>query len=775
MAVFNNIYPPTLPTYGRTFLLDSGDALLDICRLYFSISSYNSYSDISHTQVTVVHQDSNQSVLSPTKYPCDIMLKPLKVDNTIMSDEKYYIDILKTDLEDGKFEINTYYKVQIRFGDNETPSPTGASWSSYFSSSAASNQAIDSWLVNNQGRFSEWSTVCLVRGISTPTLSIAGLDPYAEYTVWQAANVDIVGQLSFKDDTETDTLRNYRIRLYSETEQLLIDSGDIYTNNYQGINEINYTLKRLFNDGELYSLKIDYTTRTLYSDTTEFEFMIIDSGSDKLDAELTGIEDVDNGRLGLKIKGPDTDRFTGNITIRRTSSESGFTIWEDIKTISLEDEILNFTFWDYTVKSGIFYKYGAQRRNSLGNRGVIKILDQELMVEFEDMFLTSSGTQINIRFNPQISSFQRTVSEGKVDTIGSKYPYIKRNGYTDYKQFPISGTITQFMDKDGIFLTREQLYDADVLELYNERNEEENITPMYDRIYERDFREKIMDFLYKNDVKLFRSTTEGNIMVKLMNITFTPNITLGRKIYDFQCTAYEVADCSIENYDFYGIQELGKINEYLEYINTYVGAIDEVIPAGTDVIQYINDKYQKYGKDGYKTVVEYLDFLRLEFEDDPYLILESAAGPVPASSNQVSSAQATSAVLGHIAEINGNKIIINTEGQYKNSDRGVIRPSGVYELKGENVKVTSLSFPKDTKIRLDYNLQLSQTEDQGQLTKTANYSKKVGQLWGAWKPDDSIFQRIWNHHYQSYSKWYQTITSVNRLPHWGWPRYSSIY
>ena len=97
MAVFNNIYPPTLPTYGKTFLLDSGNALLDTCRLYFSISSYNSYSDISHIQVTVVHQDSNQSVLFDTaiedengnkinpKYPCDIMLKPLKVDNTILS------------------------------------------------------------------------------------------------------------------------------------------------------------------------------------------------------------------------------------------------------------------------------------------------------------------------------------------------------------------------------------------------------------------------------------------------------------------------------------------------------------------------------------------------------------------------------------------------------------------------------------------------------------------------------------------------------------------
>jgi len=44
--------------------------------------------------------------------------------------------------------------------------------------------------------------------------------------------------------------------------------------------------------------------------------------------------------------------------------------------------------------------------------------------------------------------------------------------------------------------------------------------------------------LYKNNVKLFRSATEGNILVKLMDISFTPNITLHRHIYSFSCTAY---------------------------------------------------------------------------------------------------------------------------------------------------------------------------------------------------------------------------------------------
>jgi len=47
-----------------------------------------------------------------------------------------------------------------------------------------------------------------------------------------------------------------------------------------------------------------------------------------------------------------------------------------------------------------------------------------------------------------------------------------------------------------------------------------------------------MDFLYEDNVKLFRSVPEGNILVKLMDISFSPNQTLGRLVYSFSCTAY---------------------------------------------------------------------------------------------------------------------------------------------------------------------------------------------------------------------------------------------
>ena len=56
-------------------------------------------------------------------------------------------------------------------------------------------------------------------------------------------------------------------------------------------------------------------------------------------------------------------------------------------------------------------------------------------------------------------------------------------------------------------------------------------------------------YLIHNSAKLFKTLTEGNILVKLTNISFTPNKTTGRMIYDFSATATEIAETTIENYD----------------------------------------------------------------------------------------------------------------------------------------------------------------------------------------------------------------------------------
>ena len=72
-------------------------------------------------------------------------------------------------------------------------------------------------------------------------------------------------------------------------------------------------------------------------------------------------------------------------------------------------------------------------------------------------------------------------------------------------------------------------------------------------IFEKMYRDKAMEFLCDDNVKLFKSNTEGNILVKLTNISFTPTANLGRLVYSFSATATEIDECSFENYYKYGI------------------------------------------------------------------------------------------------------------------------------------------------------------------------------------------------------------------------------
>jgi hypothetical protein len=55
--------------------------------------------------------------------------------------------------------------------------------------------------------------------------------------------------------------------------------------------------------------------------------------------------------------------------------------------------------------------------------------------DFEDAFLYDGKKQLKIRFNPKITNFKSTLLESKTNTIGSKYPFIFRNGNVNYKEF----------------------------------------------------------------------------------------------------------------------------------------------------------------------------------------------------------------------------------------------------------------------------------------------------------------------------------------------------
>lgn len=739
MANLNiTLYPPQIPTYQNAFVLTSK------CRIYFSLSIYNSYKDIqNNAQVTVSNQNTNQSVLSLIKYPNEIKLCDVKIDNTKSSD-KYYIEIEPEDLQNG-FQINQYYKVQIRFTSADAPTPPDSA-------------AIDKWLVDNVDYFSEWSTVCLVRAISQPILTLQNLSSSSEEEGSNIAistnTLDIVGSLTFQDSQESDSLSSYQIKLYDEDNNLLTDSGTIYTSAYNNPNEINYTLKYILENGSAYTVTIDIATNNYYYQTFTYNIIVIQTHENPLNALVVAENEKESGRIKLTIASTTTDTFQGSVIIRRTSNRSNFTIWEDIYTrVYPTKELINFTWYDCTVESGIWYNYSVQKKDVSGQRGEETYIEKPVLAYFEDMFLNAEKQQLRIRYNPAVSTMRQNVSEARAETLGSQYPIIRRNGYINYRSLNISGLITALDDFKDIFTSKEELYGKEATSLYDDYNEEERITEYNDYILEREFREKVITFLYKDNIKLLRTLTEGNVLVKLMNISLTPQTTLGRMIYSFSAEAYEVAECSLDNFINYGIIETEEDNIIFEQEEEetatrkeVLGQIQDTISADTNIIELIKDKYETDA-----VSVELIQDIKFSFYDDPYQIKEDPSGnllPLAATDDQ-----SLSIGLGYIVYINGESIMVSEDG--------------VYSLMDLNEMLTSVTFPIDSSVSIDYIAVLAEeksVEPESQITSSVYYYNDiVGQIWGGFNYGESLYEYIEAKYAFNYDNYNQRLIYIGDI------------
>ena len=176
-------------------------------------------------------------------------------------------------------------------------------------------------------------------------------------------------------------------------------------------------------------------------------------------------------------------------------------------------------FKDYSCD--IFTKY-SYRITGLNT----EVLETEKEIIFEDIILfdndSAGGAQL-IRFNPSISSVKRNQAESSTQTLGGKYPVIRRNGDMDYYTFTLGGLIS-------------------TLALKNQYENEAQRT-----LEERKFRKEFVDGLCNGHVKLFKAGPEGIMLVRITNVSLTPEPKLGRDIYSFSATVTEVADATINN------------------------------------------------------------------------------------------------------------------------------------------------------------------------------------------------------------------------------------
>lgn len=336
----------------------------------------------------------------------------------------------------------------------------------------------------------------------------------------------------------------------------------------------------LYNNGQLYetsgdlicnvNLHPDITTSVVYTPNVliegniecKFTYQTINGLSDfeimsttGLQVSLTVSSDYviqDNRDEGYNSIRPTTNIATSS-NLEFAKKKIGTSQWVKISAVNGNYFTNHESIKDFIIESGVKYQYGLLNDNS------ITYIGDHIDNDYWDMFLNDKERQLKIQFNPKISSFKNVILESKTDTIGGQYPVFFRNSQIKYKEFPISGLISYLTDPENLFddqystlpiPQREQTSsDAEVNILPNAKN---NLT-IDNILREKIFRLNVLEWLSNGQPKLFRSATEGMYIVRLMNISLTPNDALGRMIYTFSATAYEIADCTYENLVKYNI------------------------------------------------------------------------------------------------------------------------------------------------------------------------------------------------------------------------------
>ena len=230
----------------------------------------------------------------------------------------------------------------------------------------------------------------------------------------------------------------------------------------------------------------------------------------------------------------------------------------------LNENCASHIFYDNTVEYGHQYEYQAVAILGSDEKIVCpkdQIENIGFQTYFDNMILSDShGITLPIKYNPTVNTFKNIVLENKVDTIGSQYPFIYRNGNVNYKEMAIGGLISYTMDVDNLFSGMGMPPASSRLSTpapIDNLNTFINTTNLSDDNIKRelDFKLKVMNWLNNGEPKLLRSPTEGTYLVRLMNVSLTPEKALGRLVHSFAATAYEIDEHDIQTlkkYGFYG-------------------------------------------------------------------------------------------------------------------------------------------------------------------------------------------------------------------------------
>ena len=504
------LFPPIIEGSIPAFYTENGTSILTVP---FSMNRAVSPAQVSNIIMKIKTVQNNT-------YIQDIEAVEIQVRNI-----PYYA---KFDLSNiiNKLKVGQFYKVQIAYMDK-----------------------------NNEVGY--YSTVGVVKYTTKPTVSIYNLQSGG---ILNTHLYDYMGEYSQENGDTTEIVNTYQFQVWNSDNELIADSGQILHNSTTDENEYyscdNWLLSQDLMPNKRYFIQYTITTNNgLIVKTPRYRIMQKTSIHPELEASLNVELNFENGYIDVNLIGT-KDKYgtetpvTGAFLLSRASQDTNYTIWEEMHRFKFQAQ--NPTRWlfrDFTIEQGKTYQYSIQQYNDNGlysNR----MLSNKIYADFEHAFLYDGEKQLKIKYNPKVSSFKPTVMETKIDTIGSKYPFIFRNGRVYYREFPISGLISYFSDEDNLFIDKEELQLVEKTTFLTGKNIKS----------ERAFKMKVLEWLTNGEPKVFRSPGEGNFIVRLMNCSLSPSDPTGRMLHTFNCTAYEIADFNYKELNNYGFISLADPN-----------------------------------------------------------------------------------------------------------------------------------------------------------------------------------------------------------------------
>lgn len=418
--------------------------------------------------------------------------------------------------------------------------------------------------IDQDGVIGYYSSVGIIKFTTKADVGIEGME-FASVNMNENVFVGTYsqGRLSSNEMRDvSEKVYSYCFNIYDSDGNLYDTSGEQLHNSFEDENAYSsrdvFTLTKELEVNKNYYIQYQVTTiNNATFKSTKYRIMQKETIDPEIKAIVQADLNADNGYVNVRLIGiKDQDGIeraaSGSFVLKRGCSKDNYTIWNSILTFRLNGNQPSRWLWrDMTVEHGYNYKYALQQFNDEGLHSN-KIYSNEIYVAFEDSFLYDGVKQLKLQYNPKITSFKNTILETKTNTIGSKYPFIFRNGKVGYKEFPISGLISHLSDDEELFMSKDELF----LQELTSNLTDNNIAA------ERIFKMKVLDFFNDGKPKIFRSPTEGNFIIRLMNTSMSPEDKVGRMLHTISSTASEVADFNYETLLEYKFLELIDTKHY---------------------------------------------------------------------------------------------------------------------------------------------------------------------------------------------------------------------